>query len=82
MLASVSARLSVTSLALLVLLISGPVRAEDQAGESQKAQIGPDTAETPKLLPLQVSYNASMDKGISLNGSALRTLEELSLIHI
>lgn len=78
MLASVSARLSIAVLALLALPMSAPVLAEDQAGERQDAQIRPDTAETPKLLPLKVSYNASMDKGISLNGSATRTLEERS----
>ncbi|KPQ01149.1 DUF3108 domain-containing protein [Marinobacter sp. HL-58] len=34
-----------------------------------------DTEEVP-LHPMELSYNASMDKGISLNGSARRSLEE------
>lgn len=34
------------------------------------------SAEAPGLAPFQASYTAAMDKGISLNGSATRTLED------
>lgn len=47
--------------------------AQDSAGASQQ-QSRTQTTEYPPLLPLKASYNASMDKGINLSGTASRSL--------
>lgn len=73
---SVFARVLVAGLSSLVLMSAAPIAAEDRKNESGQVQSGPTTAETTPLLPLRVSYNASMNKGIALNGSATRTLAE------
>ncbi|MEX2473980.1 DUF3108 domain-containing protein [Marinobacter sp.] len=63
----VFARLLVVFTAWLMLAMTpAPATASETEGKT----------EIPPLLPLKASYNASMDKGISLNGSASRTLEE------
>lgn len=59
--------------AVVLSLSASPVIAEPADARDPAAT--PESSPAP-LLPLQVSYNASMDKGISLNGSAVRTLEE------
>jgi len=53
---------------LLLGLFASPVLAEQPATDSQPA----DT----ELAPYQATYTASMDKGISLNGTAKRTLTQ------
>lgn len=58
---------SVLSALLAWMLLSGATLAQDTEGK--------DTDEIP-LHPMELSYNASMDKGISLNGSARRILEQ------
>ncbi|MGM0769523.1 MAG: DUF3108 domain-containing protein [Pseudomonadota bacterium] len=77
--APVLTRLSAVSLTWLALSLA-PVQAEPEQPENQASepQAHSDNAgsPTPPLLPLKASYSASMDKGISLNGSATRTLEE------
>jgi len=54
---------------LLAWLIVTPVYAD----ETQAAATAP---EPPGLTPMRASYNASMDKGITLNGSAERLLKK------
>lgn len=58
---------SVLPALLAWMLLSGAALAQDTEGK--------DTDEIP-LHPMELSYNASMDKGISLNGSARRILEQ------
>ncbi|MCL7945282.1 DUF3108 domain-containing protein [Marinobacter sp. ATCH36] len=52
-----------TLLAWVLLFNATPLLAEEGTGETS-------------LQPMELSYNASMDKGISLNGSARRILEQ------
>lgn len=58
--------------------LAANVAAQEPDAKSPQPETLPSAAEsqTPPLLPLKVSYTAAMDKGISLNGSATRTLEE------
>lgn len=54
--------------ALVLGLVLAPAHAEQPAPDNQQAGI--------ELAPYQVTYTASMDKGISLNGTAKRTLTQ------
>jgi len=56
----------VQCLLLIVLASTFPVRAAESEAESGSVP----------LLPLEVSYNASMEKGVSLNGDARRRLQK------
>jgi hypothetical protein len=61
---------------LLLAAILGiyPANASDSGPESEAK---PETsADSTPLLPLEVSYNASMEKGISLSGDASRKLQK------
>lgn len=61
-------------LLLAALLGTYPASAADSGAESGAE---PDTgAQSLSLLPLEVSYNASMEKGIALSGDASRSLQE------
>ncbi|WP_227537984.1 DUF3108 domain-containing protein [Marinobacter vulgaris] len=56
-----------------------PAPESEQAPEIADALEGADasqSAEDIPLLPMELSYNASMDRGISLSGSARRILEQ------
>ncbi|MDL0432545.1 DUF3108 domain-containing protein [Marinobacter sp. TBZ242] len=58
-------------LVMLALLLSGAALAQT----AEETQTTEETEEIP-LQPMELSYNASMDKGISLSGSARRILEQ------
>ncbi|MFL1466075.1 DUF3108 domain-containing protein [Marinobacter sp. HN1S83] len=55
-----------------------PALADEPQGETEspQQQTRAQAFDYPPLLPLKASYNASMDKGISLSGSATRSLTE------
>ena len=69
-------------LALCLSLTAVSVNAAEsaEADKIPEAQSAASEAEAPKepthLLPLEVSYNASMEKGVAINGDARRRLEE------
>lgn len=58
---------------LFILLLAGLVATLSHAQETRPADSDPEPAD---LTPMRASYNASMDKGITLNGSAERLLEQ------
>jgi hypothetical protein len=58
---------------LFVLLLAGLLATLAHARDSRPADTGPEPVD---LTPMRASYNASMDKGITLNGSAERLLEK------
>ncbi len=58
---------------LFILLLAGLVATLAHAQETRPADSAPEPAD---LTPMRASYNASMDKGITLNGSAERLLEQ------
>lgn len=58
---------------LFILLLAGLVATLSHAQETRPADSAPEPAD---LTPMRASYNASMDKGITLNGSAERLLEQ------
>lgn len=63
-------------LLLAALLGIYPANATDSGTQSgAEPEAG---AQSSSLLPLQVSYNASMEKGLALSGEARRTLQESS----
>lgn len=49
---------------------------EDSTGSESVTAADPTPAKPAHLLPLEVSYNASMEKGVAINGDARRRLEE------
>lgn len=61
-------------LLLAVILGIYPANAADSGPESKAEPEA--SAESAPLLPLEVSYNASMEKGISLSGDASRRLQK------
>ena len=61
-------------LLLPALLASHPANAADYTSEPSA---GPETEAEIVLLPLEVSYSAAMEKGISLSGDASRSLQQL-----
>lgn len=58
---------------LFFLVLAGVFATLAHAEDTQPA---PTTPEIPDLSPMRASYNASMDKGITLNGDAERLLEQ------
>lgn len=64
-----------SSLLWLLLFTATLATATESAGQTDKAESLPARTQGEQpLVPLEVSYSASMDKGISINGSAVRTL--------
>lgn len=61
-------------LLLAALLGIYPANAAGAGSESEPE--AEDSAESVPLRPLEVSYNASMEKGVSLSGDARRTLQQ------
>ncbi|MFL1406415.1 DUF3108 domain-containing protein [Marinobacter sp. M1N3S26] len=58
-----------TTIALVLLLVaSAPILAMDEPPEASD--------HLPALTPISATYGATMDKGLSINGSATRTLEQ------
>lgn len=63
---------TLTRYLLVATLLAGTATAY---GAETETETGPNSGAVP-LLPLEVSYNASMEKGVTLSGDARRRLQE------